>query len=453
MAGLAERLAELFSITRTLVALAVACVVGVSAPLAIHAQCTGDCNGDNEVAINELITGVNIALGNSDVSACPEFDVNDDGEVTINELIAAVNNALNGCPAVQPTDTPTELPTELPTETPTEVPTETPTEVPTETPTASPTDTPTVTPTGTETGTPTETPTETPTPFVIGEHKCVFDNSGPAPGASTVQITTQALPLPAYTAVGAIDISCGAVAPETGKASCDCSLQSFDPIEIIGIGFICFTPGAPCPAGEIDCDGGNGLDVEMASDHNIGACTDNPDCAAQCATHCDPNSVFNSGCEGFCVGGANDNLPCTDDSDCPDGSCPGKDGNPHGNICGCDCLSIGGNPSVAGGLECNLSVNINVEVAGPCGDGDVLIAVGTRCLPLTTETLTSQLVNANKTAGKLMPPGVPYTASGTAIDCAGLATSVTTGLGMQGALNFFDSTIGDLNTFESFTCE
>ena len=62
-------------------------------------QCVGDCNGDGMVAINELITGVNIALGSAPVSSCPAIDANGDGEVTINELIAAVNNALGGCPA------------------------------------------------------------------------------------------------------------------------------------------------------------------------------------------------------------------------------------------------------------------------------------------------------------------------------------------------------------------
>jgi hypothetical protein len=61
--------------------------------------CVGDCNGDGMVAINELITGVNIALGSSPVSACPSFDVNGDGSVAINELIGGVNNALNGCPS------------------------------------------------------------------------------------------------------------------------------------------------------------------------------------------------------------------------------------------------------------------------------------------------------------------------------------------------------------------
>ncbi|MCW5954651.1 MAG: hypothetical protein KIT69_20555, partial [Propionibacteriaceae bacterium] len=59
--------------------------------------CPGDCNGDNSVAINELITCVNIALGSSQVSACPSCDVNGNGEVAINELIASVNKALEGC--------------------------------------------------------------------------------------------------------------------------------------------------------------------------------------------------------------------------------------------------------------------------------------------------------------------------------------------------------------------
>ena len=61
--------------------------------------CVGDCNGDGMVAINELITGVNIALGSAPVSDCEAMDANGDGMVGINELIAAVNNALSGCPA------------------------------------------------------------------------------------------------------------------------------------------------------------------------------------------------------------------------------------------------------------------------------------------------------------------------------------------------------------------
>ncbi|HSQ01559.1 MAG TPA: hypothetical protein VL049_30415 [Candidatus Dormibacteraeota bacterium] len=72
---------------------ATATATATSAPPA----CAGDCNGDGSVAVNELITGVNIALGNSTVANCRSFDRNGDGSVSINELIAAVNAALNGC--------------------------------------------------------------------------------------------------------------------------------------------------------------------------------------------------------------------------------------------------------------------------------------------------------------------------------------------------------------------
>ena len=60
--------------------------------------CVGDCNGDDAVRINELITAVNISLGNVDLSVCEAADANQNGLVAINELILAVNNSLNGCP-------------------------------------------------------------------------------------------------------------------------------------------------------------------------------------------------------------------------------------------------------------------------------------------------------------------------------------------------------------------
>jgi len=59
--------------------------------------CTGDCNDDDKVAINELILGVNIALGRQQTAKCPAFDRNARDGVEINELITAVSNALNGC--------------------------------------------------------------------------------------------------------------------------------------------------------------------------------------------------------------------------------------------------------------------------------------------------------------------------------------------------------------------
>jgi hypothetical protein len=71
-------------------------VVDLAVPTTTPA-CVGDCDGDGSVAINELVTGVSIALGNQVLSACPAFDADGDGSVAINELITAVNNALAGC--------------------------------------------------------------------------------------------------------------------------------------------------------------------------------------------------------------------------------------------------------------------------------------------------------------------------------------------------------------------
>jgi hypothetical protein len=58
----------------------------------------GDCAGNGVVSIEDLITGVNIALDNLPISACPAFDVNGDGKVTIDELILAINAALMAPP-------------------------------------------------------------------------------------------------------------------------------------------------------------------------------------------------------------------------------------------------------------------------------------------------------------------------------------------------------------------
>ena len=61
-------------------------------------KCPGDCDGDSFVTIDELIRGVNIALGNAHVEDCLNMDRSGDGKVTIDELIAAVGASLNGCP-------------------------------------------------------------------------------------------------------------------------------------------------------------------------------------------------------------------------------------------------------------------------------------------------------------------------------------------------------------------
>jgi len=71
--------------------------VATETPTTTTSACPGDCDGNGAVAVNELIRGVNIALGTAAVSICPSVDVDRSGTVTINELIQAVNRALVGC--------------------------------------------------------------------------------------------------------------------------------------------------------------------------------------------------------------------------------------------------------------------------------------------------------------------------------------------------------------------
>ncbi len=59
--------------------------------------CSGDCNLDGMVTVDELLEGVNIALSNLDLYGCPSFDRNGDMMVSVDEILAAVSNTLDGC--------------------------------------------------------------------------------------------------------------------------------------------------------------------------------------------------------------------------------------------------------------------------------------------------------------------------------------------------------------------
>jgi hypothetical protein len=61
-------------------------------------SCTGDCNGDGSVTVDEIVKMVNIALGTLNPSECPAGDRDGSGTVTVDEIVQAVNNALGGCP-------------------------------------------------------------------------------------------------------------------------------------------------------------------------------------------------------------------------------------------------------------------------------------------------------------------------------------------------------------------
>jgi hypothetical protein len=60
--------------------------------------CIGDCNHSGEITVNELVAGVDIALGTAPLTTCPAFDCMGTGQVGVSCLIDAVDAALHGCP-------------------------------------------------------------------------------------------------------------------------------------------------------------------------------------------------------------------------------------------------------------------------------------------------------------------------------------------------------------------
>jgi hypothetical protein len=79
---------------------ATSCSIGAyeyNARPASATTCIGDCNDDGSVTVDQILTMVNIALGNTPVTTCEAGDANHDNEITVDEILTAVNNALNGC--------------------------------------------------------------------------------------------------------------------------------------------------------------------------------------------------------------------------------------------------------------------------------------------------------------------------------------------------------------------
>jgi len=128
--------------------------------------CFGDCDDNGQVAVAELITGVNITLGQTPLDQCPEFDTSDDQRVTVDELTLSVNAALEGCVTPTPTLTMTVTPSATPTPTSTESPSPTITVSPTATvsPTTSVSPTETLSPTASVSPTTSPSPTATMSP-------------------------------------------------------------------------------------------------------------------------------------------------------------------------------------------------------------------------------------------------------------------------------------------------
>lgn len=55
----------------------------------------GDCNADLQVSVNELVTGVGIALGATEMPACPRFDIDANDRVSVDELVTGVQSLLH----------------------------------------------------------------------------------------------------------------------------------------------------------------------------------------------------------------------------------------------------------------------------------------------------------------------------------------------------------------------
>lgn len=60
--------------------------------------CPGDCNRNQVVVVDEVVLGVDIALGSASVTECTAADGDGSQTVTIDELVAAVNSELYSCP-------------------------------------------------------------------------------------------------------------------------------------------------------------------------------------------------------------------------------------------------------------------------------------------------------------------------------------------------------------------
>jgi hypothetical protein len=58
-----------------------------------QSACVGDCQSNNSVTVDDILTMLNIALGGGEITACENGDANGDGKITIEDIVVAINNA------------------------------------------------------------------------------------------------------------------------------------------------------------------------------------------------------------------------------------------------------------------------------------------------------------------------------------------------------------------------
>jgi hypothetical protein len=72
--------------------------IGSPTATVVPGSCVGDCGDAGAVSVANVITMVNILLGNAQLAMCANGDANHNGIIEVSDVITAVNNLLNGCP-------------------------------------------------------------------------------------------------------------------------------------------------------------------------------------------------------------------------------------------------------------------------------------------------------------------------------------------------------------------
>ncbi len=64
----------------------------------LRQACSGDCDFNGTVTVDELVAGINVALGTATYAHCVGMDSSGEGEVSVDELVTVISQALTGCP-------------------------------------------------------------------------------------------------------------------------------------------------------------------------------------------------------------------------------------------------------------------------------------------------------------------------------------------------------------------
>jgi len=100
------------SLFRIIVAVTVLLGSAATEIAAQASSCVGDCDESGDVSVAELGIAVQLALTGDTTETCLGADANGDDSIAIEELVTAVHHAASGCPGpATVTPTPTLLPT------------------------------------------------------------------------------------------------------------------------------------------------------------------------------------------------------------------------------------------------------------------------------------------------------------------------------------------------------